>query len=212
MAFYMTVPPSLCHQFINGTLTDTTVFQQLADKVSLSGPVTDLSAFANQYIEVFSKGYNYAFGIAAVAMVLSLLVYIIFNKLLPSKDKVKVAEVKTTEVSKEKIEFKPAPILAAAIAMVITAFGLHYIKQIGWANGFAIGLFAAFITWILMTSRKDERARITALVLVFVVAVFFWMSFHQNGLTLTFLPGIILSSMLAFSPICSSHFRPCFRL
>jgi POT family proton-dependent oligopeptide transporter len=177
--------PSLCHQFIHGTLPDTTVFQQLADKVSLSGPVTDLSAFANQYIEVFSKGYNYAFGIAALAMVLSLLVYIIFNKLLPSKDKVKVAVEKTTEVAKEKIEFKTAPILAAAIAMVITAFGLHYIKQIGWANGFAIGLFAAFITWILMSSRKDERARITALVLVFVVAVFFWMSFHQNGLTLT---------------------------
>ena len=29
-------------------------------------------------------------------------------------------------------------------------------------------------------------ARITALVLVFIVVVFFWMSFHQNGLTLTF--------------------------
>jgi proton-dependent oligopeptide transporter, POT family len=180
--------PSLCHQYINGTMTDTNLiqqFHQLADKVNLGGPVTDLSAFANKYIEVFSKGYNYAFGIAAVAMVISLLVYIIFNKLLPSKENVKVAEVTASEVAKEKIEFKTTPILAAAFAMFIIAFGLHYIRQIGWANGFAIGLFAAFITWILLSSRKDERARITALVLVFVVAVFFWMSFHQNGLTLT---------------------------
>ncbi|NMB50824.1 MAG: peptide MFS transporter, partial [Bacteroidales bacterium] len=49
--------PSLCHQFKNGTLTDTTTLQQLANKVSLSGPVTDLSAFADRYIDVFSKGY-----------------------------------------------------------------------------------------------------------------------------------------------------------
>ncbi|OFY60625.1 MAG: hypothetical protein A2Y71_10890 [Bacteroidetes bacterium RBG_13_42_15] len=171
--------PSLCHQYINGTLTDPGVFQQLADKVNLSGPVTDLSAFANSYLEVFSKGYNYAFGIAAVAMVISLLVYVIFNKLLPNK------EVKVAAVSSEKIDFKPVPLIAAIIAMGITAFGLHFIKEVGWANGCAFGLFAAFVTWIILTSRKEERARITALVLVFFVVVFFWMSFHQNGLTLT---------------------------
>ncbi|MCK7531521.1 MAG: hypothetical protein MZV63_11045 [Marinilabiliales bacterium] len=54
---------------------------------SMNGPVTDLAAFAGKYLEVFSKGYNYAFGIAAGAMVLSLLVYMIFNKLLPNKEK-----------------------------------------------------------------------------------------------------------------------------
>ena len=32
--------PSLCHQFNNGTLTDTSTLQLLADKVSLAGPVT----------------------------------------------------------------------------------------------------------------------------------------------------------------------------
>jgi POT family proton-dependent oligopeptide transporter len=171
--------PSLCHQYNNGTLVDTTVLQQLADKVSLSGPVADLSAFANQYIEVFSKGYNYAFGIAAGAMVLSLLVYIIFNKFLPNK------EVKASAVATEKIDFKPIPLIAAIVAIGVTAFGLHFIKQVGWARGFAFGLFAGFVTWIILTSRKEERARITSLVLVFIVVVFFWMSFHQNGLTLT---------------------------
>ena len=32
---------------------------------------------------------------------------------------------------------------------------------------------------------KETKERITALVLVFAVVVFFWMAFHQNGLTLT---------------------------
>lgn len=170
--------PSLCHQYINGTLTDTTIFQQLANNVSLSGTVTDLAGFASKYLEVFSKGYNYAFGIAAGTMIISLLVYVIFNKFLPNKEK------KATEVS-EKVNFNLVTLLAAIAAMGITAFGLHFIKQVGWTSGFAFGLFAAFVTWIILTAKKEEMSRIVALVLVFVVVIFFWMSFHQNGLTLT---------------------------
>ncbi len=33
---------------------------------------------------------------------------------------------------------------------------------------------------------QETRTRITALVLVFAVVIFFWMAFHQNGLTLTY--------------------------
>jgi len=170
--------PSLCHQFINGTLADTSVFQQLADKANLSGHVTDLSLFANKYLEVFSRGYNYAFAIAASTMVISLLVYVIFNKHLPNKEK-------KSGVVSEKLDFQPAILLAAIAAMGITAFLLHFIKQVGWTAGFAFGLFAAFVTWIILTAKKEEMSRVVALILVFIVVIFFWMSFHQNGLTLT---------------------------
>jgi POT family proton-dependent oligopeptide transporter len=170
--------PSLCHQFINGTLTDTPAFQQLADKANLSGHVTDLASFAHNYLEVFSRGYNYAFGIAACTMVISLLVYIIFNKYLPKKQN------NTTEVS-EMVKFNLGTLSFAILAMGITAYALHFIKQVGWTSGFAFGLFAAFVTWIVLSATKEEMSRIVALILVFVVVIFFWMSFHQNGLTLT---------------------------
>ncbi|MCC8186915.1 MAG: peptide MFS transporter [Bacteroides sp.] len=35
-------------------------------------------------------------------------------------------------------------------------------------------------------SKEETRERITALLLVFAVVIFFWMAFHQNGLTMTF--------------------------
>jgi len=171
--------PSLCHQYINGTLADTSTFQQLADNVNLSG---HLGTFANSYLDAFSKGYNYAFGIAAIAMVISLLVYIFFNKVLPNKEK------KVTATA-EKVSFKPSVLFAAIAAMGITAFILHFITPLGdtltqrWATGLAFGLFTGFVTWIILSSNKEERGRIIALVLVFVVVIFFWMSFHQNGLT-----------------------------
>ena len=33
---------------------------------------------------------------------------------------------------------------------------------------------------------QETKQRVTALILVFIVVIFFWMAFHQNGLTLTF--------------------------
>lgn len=181
--------PALCHQFLDGTLKDPGQLQTLANHVSLSGTVTDLTAFSNSYLDVFSRGYNYAFMIAAAAMVVSLVVYLIFNKLLPNKEKV---------VTQKTIAFgeKSWAILPALAIGVLAAIGVAYLKA--WATetsfsegdniptGAAFGLFATFVTWIITISKKEERQRITALVLVFVVVLFFWMSFHQNGLTLTF--------------------------
>jgi POT family proton-dependent oligopeptide transporter len=52
--------------------------------------------------------------------------------------------------------------------------------------GMAIGLFVGFIAMIIQISTKEELPKTGSLILVFVVVVFFWMSFHQNGLTLTY--------------------------
>ena len=170
--------PAMCHQYINGTLTDPAKFQELANKVSLTGPISDLSKFADSYINVFSVGYNYAFGIAAGAMLISMLVYVIFNKHLPNKEKVAAANA-------PKVEKKPwAFAIALAVGTIVFSiinygFGVQDIAL-------AVGLFATFIAWIITISNKEEKPRIIALILVFIVVIFFWMSFHQNGLTLTF--------------------------
>ena len=169
--------PALCHQYKDGTLQDTGVLQQLADAVNLSGPVTDLGAFADSYIEVFSKGYNFAFGIAAIAMIISLAAYLIFHKHLPKREK---AAGERTITLREK----PLAIPVALVAFGVTAFLVSLFKD--FKTGMAIGLFAAFVTWIVMIASKEEKQRVISLLLVFFVVIFFWMGFHQNGLTLTF--------------------------
>ena len=170
--------PAMCHQMLNGTLKDTNTFQQLANSASMNSPVTDLSAFAQSYIDVFSKGYNYAFAVAAGAMLISLAVYIFFNRLLPKVEVTKSDKETKSNVGVLKI------LLSLAIMAAVTS--LFFILKIDTGIGFAVGLFAAFVTWIVSISTKEERPRITALLLVFGVVIFFWMSFHQNGLTMTF--------------------------
>lgn len=127
--------PALCHQFRDGALQNVAQFQTLANNASLTGPVTDLQKFATDYLDVFARGYNYAFGIAAVAMIISLISYVLFHKLLPNKRAIEKAKPASQQVQ---------------------------------------------------MSSSEEWQRIFALLLVFVVVIFFWMSFHQNGLTLTF--------------------------
>src|ERR1035437_3187120 len=115
--------PSLCHQMINGTLADTTRFQQLANKAVINKvPVTDLNAFAHQYIDVFARGYNWAFAIAAGAMVISLLVYIIFNKTLPGSTEIKVKNKKVATGEEEKVTGNGMALAISALLMGVTAF------------------------------------------------------------------------------------------
>jgi proton-dependent oligopeptide transporter, POT family len=177
--------PALCHAFKNSTLGDISKYQELADKVSGS-VVSDLGTFADNYLAAFSKGYNYAFGIAAGAMVLSLIVYIIFNKLLPSVEKIKPAD----DSGKPKATTNLVSFLLGGGLMVTTSvifyFLLRNVRTDAAALGAAVGLFIGFIAIMFQISTKKERPSVTSLILVFFVVIFFWMSFHQNGLTFTF--------------------------
>lgn len=177
--------PKMCHEYIDGSLADVSIFQSLADNVS-GAPVADLSTFATHYIDAFSKGYNWAFAIAAGTMVISLLVYVIFNKHLPSVSKVSSSgENNESKELKKNSTSSPVALLLAIGLMSTTSFIFYFLMD-DLALGMAVGLFVGFVAWIIQISTKDERPRVTSLILVFFVVIFFWMSFHQNGLTLTF--------------------------
>ena len=128
--------PGLCHKYLNGELTDTAKFNELATSVSNGVAPTDLTVFANSYLEAFNTGFHYAFSVAIVAMLISLVIFLINKKSLPNPAG-KVA--KTEGPSKEEI----------------------------------------------MQDAKEIKQRILALFAVFGIVIFFWFSFHQNGLTLT---------------------------
>ncbi len=123
---------SLATQYNQGSLADTAELQRLANEVA-GTTVADLSTFTTTYMDVFSTGYNYAFGVAAFAMLISLVVYMVWKRLLPDRAKMEAGDQKMVRMP--------------------------------WS---------------------EEKPRLISLGLVFLVVIFFWMSFHQNGLTLSF--------------------------
>ena len=133
--------PELCHRFIDGTISPeaTTRLTELAASSSVNGAPTDLMVFAKDYLNVFNTGFHYAFGAAIVAMLISLVIFIINKKQLPDPGAKVAKAADGTEIKAE-----------------------------------------------ITMSTQEIKQRIYALFAVFAVVIFFWFSFHQNGLTLTF--------------------------
>ena len=128
---------ALCHQYIDGSMSPEVVsgrFSELAAQVSLAGAPTDMGAFATNYLTAFNTGFHYAFGVAIVAMLFSLVIFLANKSKLPDPKSASKASV-----SKEEIQ----------------------------------------------QDAREIKQRLYALFAVFAIVIFFWFSFHQNGLTLT---------------------------
>ncbi|MFA7082650.1 MAG: peptide MFS transporter [Bacteroidales bacterium] len=134
---YNAALPELCHKQLDGTITgaEITEFTTAATHASAGVPVTDLTAFSNTYLDVFSTGFHYAFGVAIFAMIISIAVYLVNRKGFPGSETAAEKE----KATKEQVEM----------------------------------------------DIKEIKQRLYALFAVFGVVIFFWMSFHQNGLSLT---------------------------
>ena len=126
--------PALCHEQLNGNIsTEAAVrMHQLATQVGFTG--TDMMAFSKEYLNLFTTGFHYAFGVAIIAMLISLVVYIVNKNKFPDP---KSADDTSSSTNVEM-------------------------------------------------DVKEVKQRLYALFAVFAVVIFFWFSFHQNGLTLTF--------------------------
>jgi len=180
--------PAMCHAYLDGRMTDSA---SIASLESLAGKVSSMTVagadqlkeFATNYINAFSKGYNYAFGLAAIAMIISLLVYVVFNKHLPDKTK---SVVKKSEKETGYQQIANLPSIVTGLAFIAVTAAVFHFAFHQFALGMALGLFLGFVAFIFKTSTREEKPRVVALMLVFFVVIFFWMSFHQNGLTQTF--------------------------
>lgn len=137
--------PELCHEYLregSGMAAQRWEnLQTLAAQVSLNGqPVTDMGQFANSYLDVFNRGFQYAFVAAIFAMLISLVIYLANKKRFPDPAHKEVVKGEVAKATKEEITM----------------------------------------------SATEIRQRIYALFAVFGVVIFFWLSFHQNGYSLTY--------------------------
>lgn len=135
--------PELCHEYLNQganlapeRLANLTTYAQEA--VINGTAVTNLSDFCNNYLDVFNRGFQYAFMAAIVMMLVSLVIYMVNKKTFPDPTEKKIQE--GNKMSKDEIKM----------------------------------------------SAQEIKQRIYALFAVFGVVIFFWVSFHQNGYSLTY--------------------------
>mgnify|MGYP002615540676 FL=1 len=134
--------PALCHEYLakgeDMVGEGLSNLSSYASAAHLDGtPVSDLGAFCNTYLNVFNRGFHYAFIAAIVMMLISLVIYMANRRQFPDPSKKSASGAKA---SAEEVKM----------------------------------------------SAQEIRQRIYALFAVFGVVIFFWVSFHQNGYSLTY--------------------------
>ena len=134
--------PALCHQYLaqGAEMANMANLTALVEQVNLGGAASDLSAFCSQYLDVFNTGIHYSFIASVVAMLISLCVFIIFNKLFPTPGKKeKAATVEYTQEEKLAMakEIKQRLYALFAILGIVIFFWFSFHQ-----NGQSLSLFA----------------------------------------------------------------------
>lgn len=154
--------PGLCNALLAEREVDTDLFLEYANQVSQTEVnFSTLREFAQNYLEAFNTGFHYAFSVAIVAMLISLIIFLCFKKQLPTPGAKKAASGEKSDAEKEEIR----------------------------------------------QSAKEIKQRIMALMAVFGVVIFFWFSFHQNGLTLTMFAKDYTRLALGDMPLSAEIFQ-----
>ena len=134
--------PALAHQYLRegDAMPQQALMnlQSLMEKVSGGQSFNSLTEFVNRYLDVFNRGFQYAFIAAVVMICVSMVIFLLNQRTFPDPSKKAVAE--SGKPAAEEVKMDAAEI----------------------------------------------RQRIYALFAVFGVVIFFWMSFHQNGYSLTY--------------------------
>ncbi|MDR0733267.1 MAG: peptide MFS transporter [Dysgonamonadaceae bacterium] len=136
--FYDAKIPALAHQFLTGTIRPEGRSELVSLVSAQHAGIADLAQFSQLYIDRLSEAYNYAFGVACISLVVSMLIFLAFRKTFKHAD--------------------------------------YNSKQLAAKSNKAA---------TVELTKKQTTERVVALILVFVVVIFFWMAFHQNSGTMT---------------------------
>ncbi len=134
--------PALAHKFLDGTITaaETADLTSLANgQEAFASMGGDLGQFSMYYINELSGSYHWAFGVATISLIVSMLIFWGFRGIYKHADITEKQKSKKEELKDTVVQLSP----------------------------------------------KQVKERMVALILVFLVVIFFWMAFHQNGAAMT---------------------------
>jgi POT family proton-dependent oligopeptide transporter len=114
-----------------------------ASQVTLDGtPVADLTAFSNQYLDVFNRGFHYAFIATIVAIFISFIIYMVNKNQFPDPAATKGKSKDSKNISKEEITMAASEIRQRIYAL-FAVFGVVIFFWFSFhQNGYSLTYFA----------------------------------------------------------------------
>jgi proton-dependent oligopeptide transporter, POT family len=137
---YNSAIPDLAHKCLSGTLQTPDQLEQLA-RVQMGTHFTNIHDFSVQYIDAIGRAYNSGFGVAAISMIASLVIFIAFRKYYKSAD-VTHKQKKKTESGAHVVELTKAQTKDRIIALGLVFFVVMFFWMAFHQNGFTLTMFA----------------------------------------------------------------------
>lgn len=216
--------PNLAHQFLKGDLADTTQLLALAQE-QMGTSFTDLAAFSNLYIETLSKSYNAGFGIAAISMIISLLIFIGFRKHYKDADISEHQKSQDENLKGQMVHMSPAQTRARLVALGLVFFVVMFFWMAFHQNGFTMTVFARDYTESTVSRFTymffDLRAFLPLLVAIIGLVIAFSnklaAKLRVSGIALSVIASVVTYMVynnydpsMAISPALFQHFNPIF--
>ncbi|MDD4210510.1 MAG: peptide MFS transporter, partial [Bacteroidales bacterium] len=139
--------PELAHKFLGNSASMNTEqvsnLQTYANEVMLDGSVvTNLTEFAGNYLDTFSKGFQYAFFATIIALAVSFVIYLVNQSKFPNPGTSDVKLKKGEKVAKEEITMAATEIRQRVYAL-FAVFGIVIFFWFSFhQNGYSLTYFA----------------------------------------------------------------------
>ncbi|MDR1791907.1 MAG: peptide MFS transporter [Bacteroidales bacterium] len=140
--------PELCHQYINDatamTAEQTANLTQYSSDAVLNGtPIADMGSFCTEYLDVFNRGFQYAFFATVAAILISVVIYLVNKYKFP--DPAKIAPAKATDgqtASASEVKMAASEIRQRIYAL-FAVFGIVIFFWFSFhQNGYSLTYFA----------------------------------------------------------------------
>ncbi len=204
--------PALAHKYLAG---DTSVTGRLSELAAEQGAAAmDLAEFSLSYINALGESYHWAFGLACISLVISMVVFWAFRKLYKEADMTEDQKAASEEHKDKVIELTPEQTKQRFIALglvffvvmffwmafhqngaALTAFARDYTKEtVGqFTNIFfdlwgLLSIFMAAIGIIMFVRANENKTKIISIVVFAVFAVLAYFRIDSYSAVNTFTP------------------------
>jgi len=135
---YLANVPGMAHQFLKGKLGDITELQTIATS-QMGESFTNLTDFCHRYLAALSKGYNAAFALAGVSIIISLVIFTSFKKYYRKAD---YLHKEKAETDKSVQSLTPKQVKERLLALVMVFAVVIFFWMAFHQNGLILTWFA----------------------------------------------------------------------
>lgn len=144
--FYNADIPALAHKFLDNKGSEMvdglTVSEKLTSLAGQQGFTGDLTNFSTTYINSLSESYHWAFGVACISLIASMIIFWGFRKYYKSADLTETQKAKDANLKSQVVELTPKQTKDRLIALGLVFFVVIFFWMAFHQNGAAMTIFA----------------------------------------------------------------------